>query len=261
MAREEILSSTLSLKMVQAWFFKVSTYQYLVCSYHWNCVSDPSLGWIDGFVWLTLVGLQNWQLTSPFSNHPVLVSQYRFQCPSSESSRREKSKKFPDCARVIQIKWRTADICLPLNSCSEHTCVTACRLVVFMHVWRSTARTLRSFSAHFFGGVGGMRNTFSLPLPAMKCQPSQNPKQQTYPITDLSHGSTSSVIWFGKFWLSPPILDCGYAKYLSQCCAHNMWQETSQTDVHVLTSLHNNADELWLNALASDTPNYPQWLC
>lgn len=36
-----------------------------------------------------------------------------------------------------------------------------------------------------------MCNTFSFPLPATKCQPSQNPKQQTYHVTDLSHGSAS----------------------------------------------------------------------
>lgn len=46
-----------------------------------------------------------------------------------------------------------------------------------------------------------------------------------------------SVIWFGKSWLSPPVLDCGYAKYAPQCCAHNMWQEISQTDGDVLTRL------------------------
>lgn len=112
-----------------------------------------------------------------------------------------------------------------------------------MHVWRSTARTPRSFSAHFLGGVGGMCNTFSFPLPATKCQPSQNPKQQTYRVTDLSHGSTSLrrgfslSSGFGKSWLSPPVLDCGYAKYAPQCCAHNMWQETSQTDADVLMRL------------------------
>lgn len=32
-----------------------------------------------------------------------------------------------------------------------------------MHVWRSTAWTLRSFSAHFLGGVGGLCNTFPSP--------------------------------------------------------------------------------------------------
>lgn len=43
----------------------------------------------------------------------------------------------------------------------------------------------------FLAGVGGMCNTFSLPLPATESHPSQNPKQQTYLVTDLSHGSTS----------------------------------------------------------------------
>lgn len=122
-----------------------------------------------------------------------------------------------------------------------------------MHVWRSTVRTPRSFSAHFWGGVGGMCYTFSFPLPATKCQPSQNPKQQTSRVTDLSHGSTSlgkaffSVIWFGKSWLSQPASDCGYAKYASQCCAHNMWQETSQTDAHVLTRLWKASPQLLMN--------------
>lgn len=93
-------------------------------------------------------------------------------------------------------------------------------------------------SAHFLGGVGGMRNTFFFFLPHVssqqrKCQPSQNPKQQMYRVTDLSHGSTSLrgvFLSLSSGSESPgssprPILDRGYAKYVSECCAYNMWQE------------------------------------
>lgn len=77
-------------------------------------------------------------------------------------------------SRVIQIKYRTADICLPLNNCGEPTCVAARRLVVVMHVWRSTARTRRSFSPHF-----GMCNTFSPSPPSNRVSTIPKPKTTT----------------------------------------------------------------------------------
>lgn len=85
-------------------------------------------------------------------------------------------------------------------------------------------------SPHIFaGGVEGTCNTFSFPLLAMKCQPSQNSEQQTYRVTDASHAGTSfhcHLAWTS--WLPPPpVLYCGHAKYVSECRANNMWQETS----------------------------------
>lgn len=37
-----------------------------------------------------------------------------------------------------------------------------------MHVWCSTAQTLRNFFKEFLGGVGGMYNTFSRPVPSQQ---------------------------------------------------------------------------------------------
>lgn len=107
-------------------------------------------------------------------------------------------KKFPHTARCgVQIKEVQTSV-FPLNNYGEPTCVAACRLVFVMHVWRSTARTLRSFPRTFLRGSGWNAQWFlyiwlppPLPLPATKCYPSQKPKQHMYRITNLSHGSTS----------------------------------------------------------------------
>lgn len=186
------------------------------------------------FVCLILVSPHNCQLTSPFPKRSLLVSQQHSLCLSSESSGLSAcqfvGRNFPGCARVIQINRRASDICLPVSSCSEHTCVPACRLVVFMHVRRSTAQTLRSFSTHF--SVGSGSSVFSLLFPSNEV--SAIPKQQTYRVTDLSHGSTSSVIWSGMFTLFPTHLGVWICKICIPVPCANMWQETSQTDVSVL---------------------------
>lgn len=75
-------------------------------------------------------------------------------------------EKLPGTARVIQIKRKNADICLPLNNCGEPTGV-ACFLVVVMHVSRSTARTLRRFPTHFFRGSGWTVQHF-FPFPSQQ---------------------------------------------------------------------------------------------
>lgn len=143
-----------------------------------------------------MVTLQNWQPTSPFSKPPLLVCQYYLLSKKwviKPMCVPNCGKKFPDCARVIPIRRSTADICLPRNSCSERTCVTACHLVVLMHVWRSTAGTLRSFPAHFLGGSGrNEQHFFPLPLLAMKRQPSQNNKRIVLQICHMAAPRLSS---------------------------------------------------------------------
>lgn len=173
------------------------------------------------FVCLILVSPHNCQLTSPFPKRSLLVSQQHSLCLSSESSGLSvcqfAGRSFPGCARVIQINRRASDICLPVSSCSEHTCVPACRLV-FMHVRRSTAQTLRSFSTHFSVGSGSsVQHFFPFSSLAMKCQPSQNNK----PIALLICHTAALRLPSGLecSLSSPPVLECGYAKYVSQCCA------------------------------------------
>lgn len=85
----------------------------------------------------------------------------------------------------------------------------------------------------FLGGEWIKRATlFPLLLPSNEV--SAIPKQQTYRVTDLSHGSTSSVIWSGMFTLFPTHLGVWLCKIWIPALCANMWQETSQTDVSVL---------------------------
>lgn len=188
------------------------------------------------FVCLILVSPHNCQLASPFPKRSLLVSQQHSLCLSSDSSGLSVcqfvGRSFPGGAGVIQINGRASDICLPVSSCSEHTCVPACRLVVFMRVRRSTAQTPRSFSTHFSVGSGSSVQHFFSPFSSLAM--SAIPKQQTYRVTDLSHGSALSVIRSGMFILFPTRLGGWICKICIPVLCANMWQETSQTDVSVL---------------------------
>lgn len=111
-----------------------------------------------------------------------------------------------------------AHLCYSMPSCCSYACLA-------FH-----CRDPEEFPFTFFGGEWTEWATL-FPSSTPSDEASTIPKQQAYHVAHLSHGSTSSVIWFGKFCLSPPVLNWEYSKYASQRCTHNMWQETSQTSM------------------------------
>lgn len=161
-------------------------------------------------------------------------------------------ERFWDCAGVVPLKKRSTDICLPLNNCGSPPVLQ--HAVLFL-LCMSDVPPLRprGVSPHIFYGEWVECATL-FPFPSQQRHLShpktQNNKRIVLQICHMAAphwGGLSSVIWFGKSWLSPPVLDCGYAKYASQCCAHNMWQETSQTDADVLTRLWRASTELLMS--------------
>lgn len=113
-------------------------------------------------------------------------------------------------------------------------------------------------SPHIFkGGVGGMHNGFYIYLfVCLFLSPSLYPSQQRSVTHPKNQNNTCIILqichmlslWSGKSWLSLPVLDWRYAKYVSQCYVDNMWQESSLADADVLMRLLGAVDELRLDA-------------